>query len=629
MNHSIIGTAGHVDHGKTMLVKALTGTDTDRLAEEKRRGITIELGFAYLALPDGSKAGVIDVPGHEKFIRTMLAGAGSVDVALLVVAADEGFMPQTREHLAILSLLGIKRGVVALTKIDLTEPEWTEMVALDIEEELRGTFLEDAGVVPVSAATGEGIETLREAMFALLRDAEPKDPNVPFRLPVDRIFSVDGFGTVVTGTLIEGRLAEGDEIAVFPSGVRTRARNIQVHGQDVEEAFAGQRAAVNLAGLKRADIQKGDVLAAPGSMTTSRLLDVRLDALRAGREILHNSRLHLHHCAGETLCRVVLLDRERLAPGESGYAQLRLAEPLAAKPGDRFVVRFFSPVETVGGGLVLDPGPEKHRRNDAGALRRLETKEHGSLEARILLAFSERNFSVRSDVKRRLFAESPAFDAVAEDAIARGKLLPMSGDRIVHIDTARRYGERLHGILSAYHAEHPLHPGMRKDEAGAKLLPGTELPLADEFLELLRGLGYVKFENNLAAQPDFTVALSAGHRKMNDAIVQTLLQGGHAPPSTDEIFDALEAKYPKEKKVIRQSFDALVDEGTVVMLTPKIVMHREYCEKALALFNEEPVALGEFRDALGTSRKFAVALLEYFDKKGLTQKSGEARTLRR
>ena len=375
MRNTIIGTAGHVDHGKTLLIKALTGMDTDRLREEKRRGITIQLGFAYLPLPDGRRAGIIDVPGHEKFIRNMLAGAGSIDVALLVVAAGEGFMPQTREHLDILSLLGIKRGVVAMTKVDLVDDEWRQLAAMDIEDEVRGTFLEGAPVVQVSAQTGEGIEELRQCLYRLLEEAEEKSAHTPFRLPIDRVFHMDGFGTVVTGTLIEGRLSDGDDIVVFPSMLTTKARNIQVHGQYTDTAHAGQRVAVNLSGLKCEDIGKGDVLAAPDSMENSSLLDVKLKIFDgAQRVITNNSRLHLYHGSRDVLCRVVLLGEDALNKGQEGYAQLRLAQPIAV-PGDRFVVRFYS--RSKRWGRRTDPAPWAQAAATKGCSRGLPPRERG------------------------------------------------------------------------------------------------------------------------------------------------------------------------------------------------------------------------------------------------------------
>ena len=376
MKHVIIGTAGHVDHGKTLLVKALTGIDTDRLTEEKKRGITIELGFAHLDFDDGSQAGIVDVPGHEKFIKNMLAGAGGIDLAMLVVAADEGFMPQTVEHLGILSLLGIRDGLVVLTKCDMVDPEWVEMVREDVKAQTAGTFLEGKPVHAVSARTGEGLPELKKNLRELVRQASEKNLRIPFRLPIDRVFSVEGFGTVVTGTLIEGALAVGDMAEVLPTGFQARVRNLQVHGKDVPAAYAGQRVAVNLAGTKKSDLARGDTIAKPGSVRKSLMLDVKLQNLKnSQRTILSGSQLHLYHGSSVRLCKVVLLDRDALQPGESCFAQLRMTEDLAAKCGDRFVVRFYSPLETIGGGIVLDDCPVRHRRGDQRTLDALAIRE--------------------------------------------------------------------------------------------------------------------------------------------------------------------------------------------------------------------------------------------------------------
>ena len=379
MRNVVIGTAGHVDHGKTLLINALTGIDTDRLKEEKKRGITIELGFAFIDFDNGERAGIIDVPGHEKFIKNMLAGAGGIDLAMLVVAADEGFMPQTVEHLGILTLLGIQKGLVVITKCDMVEPDWIEIVREDIASHVKGTFLEDAPVMAVSAYTGQGIPELRDLLKEMVGETGTKNIRSPFRIPVDRVFSVEGFGTVITGTLIEGQMTVGDEAVLYPAELPTKVRNLQVHGRDVERAFAGQRVAVNLAGLKKSQVNRGDVVVKPDSIKNALMLDVRLMALRESERVITNGmQVHLYHGARTLLCKIVLLDREELQPGESSYAQLRLTEPLAAKQGDRFVIRFYSPLETIGGGVILDPNPQRHKRNDSAVLEALTVRESGS-----------------------------------------------------------------------------------------------------------------------------------------------------------------------------------------------------------------------------------------------------------
>ena len=629
MNNTIIGTAGHVDHGKTLLIKALTGTDTDRLHEEKKRGITIELGFAYLPLPDGSRAGIIDVPGHEKFIKNMLAGAGSVDVALLIVAADEGFMPQTREHLSILTLLGIKRGVIALTKTDLVEKDWLDMVKMDIEEEVAGTFLQNAPILPVCAVTGEGIDALKEELYTLLDQSQPRATHIPFRLPIDRVFPVEGFGTVVTGTLVEGVLNEGDSVTLYPSIAAARVRNIQVHGQDQQTAYAGQRVAVNLAGLKYTDITRGDTLAANGSMENSSLLDVALTILPGTlREIANNSRLHLHIGSSELLCRLVLMEGDALSPGQKAYAQLRLAQPLAARPGDRFVVRFYSPLETVGGGLVLDPQPQKHHREDAAVLEGFKLLEQGSPAQQIsqMILRQSPSFLSSKALKRRFFKEDPAFDQAVEGLIKNQEVVPLTEELVLHQGYIDLLGQKGRTLLSAYHQANPLKGGMPRSELWGKLLPGEDTALADRVINLVLAQGFIKEKESLLADKDFKSLISKRHQQIMDDLTALFLSAGVEAPDLDEV----SKPYDKEKKIYKQSFDALIDSDVLVVLTPKMAIHKSHYTDALQTFDrleaeKGEVVLGTFRDALGTSRKYAVALLEHFDKKGLTKKTGDLR----
>ena len=364
MKHIIIGTAGHIDHGKTTLIKALTGRNTDRWEEEQRRGITIDLGFTWFDLPGGDRAGIIDVPGHEKFINNMVAGVVGMDLVLLVVAADEGIMPQTREHMDILNLLGIEKSIIVLNKCDLVEEDWLELVEEEIKEELAGTFLEKAPVVRVSAATGEGLPHLVEVIQRMSEEeVEEKDTSTIPRLPIDRAFSLSGFGTIITGTLLSGTITKEDTLEMYPIGKTSKIRSIQVHGEDVDKCYAGQRVAINLSNIKKREIRRGCVLAPPDSMKNTDLLDVKMRILDSSMRVLTNhARLHLFTGTSEILCRAVLLDREEIGPGEDGYVQLRLEEEIAVKKGDKFVVRFYSPMETIGGGVILEPNPAVHRR---------------------------------------------------------------------------------------------------------------------------------------------------------------------------------------------------------------------------------------------------------------------------
>lgn len=628
MKNIIIGTAGHVDHGKTALIKALTGIETDRIKEEKKRGITIELGFAYLDLPDGEKAGIIDVPGHEKFVKNMLAGAGGIDLALLVVAADEGFMPQTREHLGILSLLNISEGIIVVTKKDMVDDDWLEIVCDEVRQEVQGTFLENAQMIPVSSYTGEGIEQLRQAIFTMIdQKTQIKNLDVPFRIPVDRIFSVEGFGTVITGTLIEGTMKVGDPVTVYPSRIESRIRNLQVHSQDVQEAYAGQRVAVNLAGLKKTDLNKGDVVAVPDSMHTTMMIDIHLTVLKdCDREIRNATRLHLYHGARDILCKIVLLDRDSVGAGESCYAQLRLEEEIAVKTGDRFVLRFYSPVETIGGGVILDSNPFKHKRNDAAVLESLKLKEGGSDREKISAAL--RDYSSRFETLDFLQIQTgipkEQFDQQINKLIKDKVAFRVSDNVVIHTDYLNRLKDSAVKLLESYHKENPLREGMKKDEFRSKLIKYEDISVVDKITDSLVNRKVLKYVNNCVALADFEVQQDNNQQEIENAF----LQGGFSPESPDQIA----ARFPKVKN-FKQVLESLVNTGKLVRVEEKILLHADYYNKALTLAKEHvekngQITLAEMRDLMGASRKFAVAVLEYWDKRGITKKVGDARTFK-
>lgn len=628
MKNIIIGTAGHVDHGKTALIKALTGIETDRIKEEKKRGITIELGFAYLDLPDGEKAGIIDVPGHEKFVKNMLAGAGGIDLALLVVAADEGFMPQTREHLGILSLLNISEGIIVVTKKDMVDEDWLEIVCDEIRQEVQGTFLENAQIIPVSSYTGEGIEQLRQAIFTMIdQKTQIKNLDVPFRIPVDRIFSVEGFGTVITGTLIEGTMKVGDPVTVYPSRIESRIRNLQVHSQDVQEAYAGQRVAVNLAGLKKTDLNKGDVIAVPDSMHTTMMIDIHLTVLKdCDREIRNATRLHLYHGARDILCKIVLLDRDSVGAGESCYAQLRLEEEIAVKTGDRFVLRFYSPVETIGGGVILDSNPFKHKRNDAAVLESLKLKEGGSDREKISAAL--RDYSARFEALDFLQIQTgipkEQFEQQINKLIKDKVAFRVSDNVVIHTDYLNRLKDSAVKLLESYHKENPLREGMKKDEFRNKLIKYEDISVVDKITDSLVNRKVLKYVNNCVALADFEVQQDNNQQEIENAF----LQGGFSPESPDQIA----ARFPKVKN-FKQVLESLVNTGKLVRVEEKILLHADYYNKALTLAKEHvdqngQITLAEMRDLMGASRKFAVAVLEYWDKRGITKKVGDARTFK-
>lgn len=631
MRNVIIGTAGHVDHGKTALIRALTGVDTDRLEEEKRRGITIDLGFAWLEMPDGSRAGIVDVPGHEKFIRNMLAGAGGIDLALLVVAADEGIMPQTREHLEILSLLGIQYGCVAVTKVDLVEQDWLEMMIEELKEELAGSFLKNAPVLTVSAHTGYRIDELKQQLIDIIGQIPEKNSDKPFRLPVDRVFTMSGFGTVVTGTMIEGSVSEGDEVTLYPNEDSYKIRSLQVHGSRVEKAFAGQRVAINLQKAKQEDIPRGGVLASPGSMQTSMMLDAAIRVLPQAKRVLENgSRLHFHHGSSETLCKLVLLGgKEQLLPGEEGFGQLRFEENIAVKAGDAFVLRFYSPLETVGGGVILDSNPYKHRPSSIKALEKLNTMHEGDLETRLeaLLKGHGTHFVYSKALALQAAASIKDVEEILENLFQQGKLAKLQEGLYLHQDNMNTLSEKARGILADFHQKNPLRIGIRREEIRAALLPGQNQQEGDQVLEAL--LTRQAFEQTGAVfhNKEHKIQFSAKQQSLLEALQIRFAQARFSPPDKTTLL----MEYSKEKE-FSKVFDYLLDQEILTALSPDILLLTSDlldAQKSFVQIEQEKgeVTLADFRDALNTSRKYALAILEYWDRKGLCKKVGEARKM--
>lgn len=571
MKHVIIGMAGHVDHGKTELVKALTGVDTDRLAEEKKRGITIDLGFARLDFPDGSCASIVDVPGHERFIKNMLAGAGGVDLAMLVVAADKGFMPQTVEHLDILQLLGVKDGLIVLTKTDLVDEDWLNMLEEDVKSRVKGTFLEDKPILRTSVRTGEGVEALREALHELTLHAEEKSARTPFRLPIDRVFSVDGFGTIVTGTLIDGHIAVGDEAQLMPLGNQCRVRNLQVHGRDVSAVYAGQRAAVNLAGIKKESISRGDVLCRTDSMQPSLMLDVKLQNLPDSKRIIESgSRLHLYHGAAVRLAKAVLLDRDALRPGESGSDEAKLVQAVGERGAD---------------GMTL---------------------------ADLAACFDE--------------PEEKLVEMLAV-LCARGKLVEIAPSRYLTSSTLDRLWTDCETMLTKYHREHPLHAGMRLAEARQRLLRGKARENADAILACFAREGKLTLTAEHCALADFSVHLT----KRQSAIREELLRTCRAAGILGKKQDALCALFDKKDRMeCARVLESLLSTGELVLLAPELCVEKSVLDavdaRVKAWFEtHDTLTLGEFRDALGTSRDHALLVLEYYDRRGILRREGDVR----
>ncbi|MCL2361510.1 MAG: selenocysteine-specific translation elongation factor [Defluviitaleaceae bacterium] len=612
MKHILIGTAGHVDHGKTALIRALTGIDADRLQEEKSRGITIDLGFAHMNLPNGDVASIVDVPGHEKFIKNMLAGAGGMDLVLLVIAADDGVMPQTREHLGILQLLNVQDGIIVLTKSDLVDTEWQDMIWEDVKNTVVDTFLRDAPIISVSSHTGQGIPELMQCIDEKIKKATAKNTTIPFRIPIDRVFSAEGFGTVVTGTLTEGTIKVGDSTDIYPEGIQGRVRNLQVHGSQVETVYAGQRVAVNLSGVKRDDILRGHVLARPDSLHPTRMLDVKLSIIKdCSKEIASGTRLHFHNGTQSILCKLVLMETDKLTAGQSAYAQLRFGEEVAVKAGDNFVVRFYSPMETVGGGVVLNTAPKKHRKSQSSeAVKALEALEKGDAGTQIHQEITNQGgIMLLEELKKRMSASTQEIDSLAE----QGRIIKI-GTYVITDSHRENLGSRITTLLKSYHHENPLHQGVGMAELRSQILPGKKTAFFEELLSLYN----FKIQDGRVALQDFEITYTKEQKTARDAILSSLSQGSFSPPTINE-----------DKQVL----EALLAEGTIISTEPGIIFSAETIEKAKVCFSSlanqhgGSVTLAQFRDEVQTSRKFALSLLEYFDRVGFTRKVGEGREI--
>jgi selenocysteine-specific elongation factor len=634
MKYLVAGTAGHIDHGKTTLVKALTGIDTDRLKEEKARGITIELGFAHLDIPGGIRLGIVDVPGHERFVRTMVAGAGGIDLVMLVIAADEGVMPQTREHLDICRLLGVQRGVVILTKSDLVESEWLDLVTEEVRDYLAGSFLEDSAIVAISSRTGERVDTLREELLRLAHSVPEREHTGPFRLPVDRVFTMPGFGAVVTGTLWSGVIRVGDAVEVLPSGRLGRVRGLQVYGRKEEQGVAGQRVAVNLQGIDHHEVARGETLAPPDTFRTTRTVDVRLDSLPSARELKHRSTVRVHSGAAETSAQVIFPERETLRPGESAPAQLRLRDPLLLFPGDPFVLRCHSPATTIGGGRVLDPAPLRRRRRNEDAVELLTALDGADAAAKVRLLVRDSRLTGMSvkEIGFRGGLGGSALEAAVGQLLSRGDLVQALKEprMLLTREAFSELEEHLLAALGAFLAENPLRDGMGKEEMKGRLPKRSDPRFFGALLAALVKEGKLSAERDLvkpASGMATPVTVSGGVR---DALAVALQQGGAEPPTVKELSERL--KTPE--KVILEHLAVLVREGRAIRAAHDLY----YAPEPLATLRDRlTVFLGErgeitpsgFRELSGLSRKFMIPVLEYFDSIKLTIRVGDVRRLRR
>jgi selenocysteine-specific elongation factor len=626
MHPVTVGTAGHIDHGKSALVRALTGTDPDRLAEEQRRGMTLDLGFAHLDLPSGRRIGIVDVPGHEALIHNMLAGAGGMDLVMLVVAADEGAMPQTREHLDILRFLRIIGGVVVLSKIDLvTDPDWVAVVEEDLTALVAGTPLEDAPVVRVSSRTGEGLPQLVKTLDELATRVPPRSSSGPARLPVDRSFTMQGFGTVVTGTLWSGAIRPGDQLVILPDGREVRVRGVQVHGSAVPEARAGSRVAVNLVGVEKDEVQRGEVLATPGAFRATDRLDVRLRLLSSAPPLKQAARMHLHLGSGAAVVRVTLSDGVELAPGDEALAQLRLEEPLVALHGDRFIVRRYSPTETLGGGVVLNVSPGRRRRAQAAAA--LEAANRSGAEALVVSAVAATGSGglPPAGVAAAAGVDEGSAASAVESAVAAGTLVERGGRLFARsvLDTLRRSVEE---ALRGYHQRAPWRRGMPREDLKSRVVGGAAERLFDGVVGDLLAEGRVVIHRGLLALAGFDPVLPDADLRARDEVMTALVRGGTSPPSVD---DLRRLAAPDAADRILQ---VLIDDGLVIAVAPDLRFAAPVVEQVRRMVVETLQGTGEVtvatvRDRLQTSRKFALALLEFLDAARVTRRVGDRRVL--
>ena len=635
LKHVIIGTAGHIDHGKTTLIRALTGKDTDRLKEEKDRGISIELGFTYFDLPSGRRAGIIDVPGHERFIKNMLAGIGGIDLVLLVVAADEGVMPQTKEHLNILSLLKIKKGIIVMTKTDMVDEEWLEIIVEQVKEDVAGTFLEDATIIPVSSVTREGLDRLAMEIDTLTEIVETKDVDKPLRLPVDRVFSIPGFGTIVTGTLISGTIKEGDKVMIYPQKLESRVRTIQVHDISVGVAEAGQRVAMNLAGIKLEEITRGDVVAAINSMEPTFMFDARLELLKdAERSISNRDRLRIYHGSAEVFGRVVLLDREELVPGESAFVQIRLEEEIACLKDDRFVIRFYSPMITIGGGTILDPNPPKRKRFKEEIIEELMIKEKGNLEdiiEQLIMRLSEFYPDAASIAKAAGNIPIENCNSVLEKLEGQNAIKAFKtneGTFYVHNEFLEDLEQKVKIVLNDFHKKNPLKTGMSKEELRTKVLHSTKQRISDELFGHLVSNRIIKISEQSVSLWDFKVKFSDEQEKIRKLIMDIYHENKYNPPKFKELVNMLKL----QEKSVAPVFNALVSSSQLIKVDQETVFSSEAIKDATDLIvnyikENKSIQLGEFRDLLGTSRKYAMAILDYFDQNKITKRVEDKRIL--
>ena len=633
MKQIILGTAGHIDHGKTSLIKALTNIDTDRLKEEKERGITIELGFAHMELPSGQLLGIVDVPGHEKFVKNMVAGATGIDLVALIIAADEGVMPQTREHMEICELLNIKNGVVVLTKKDMVEDEWLELVREDVKDYLSDTFLENAPIAEVSSVTGEGIEDFIKIIDNLVKEIPERDIGNFFRLPIDRVFTMKGFGTVVTGTTISGSINTGDEVTIYPQRLLSRIRGIQIHNREAERISAGLRTAINLQGLEKAQIQRGNILAAKDSLRPSYMVDVELDLLKASpRKLKNRAKTRFHSGTTEIISTVVLLDRDELKQGDKCFSQIRLDEPTAVLKDDRFILRSYSPVRTIGGGKIINALPVKKKRFSERVLKELTILNTGSLQEKIEQFALMGRFNGTESGELRFLTNSSKkkLDEALNKLLAGKKLIQYNkeNDTLIHAEFLEKSTLEIISTLEKYHNDFPLKAGLIKEELRSRTVGSRNQRLFNFIISRLIHDGVVVQDKELLRLKDHKVTLARDQEKIHREIEDIYLKRGLQPPYFKEISEKFSGDTGKDL------LEVMVKDGILIKIKEDLYFHRdaiEKLEKRLIDFlkKEGEISTPQFKDMTGASRKYTIPIIEYFDRSQITVRVGDNRVLRK
>jgi len=634
MKHIVLGTAGHIDHGKTSLIKTLTGVDTDRLKEEKLRGITIELGFAPLTLPSGERIGIVDVPGHERFIKNMVAGVGGIDIVLFTISADEGIMPQTREHFEICSLLRIKNGIIAITKTDLVDEEWLEMVKGDIEEFVKGTFLEGSPIIPVSSVTGEGIPLLLAELDNLSDKVQEKSSEGPLRVPIDRVFTMKGFGTVITGTLYSGSLSVGQTVEILPSGIETKVRGVQVHNEVVENATAGLRTALNLHGIDKFSIKRGEVITSPGTIAPTSLIDVYLEHLSSAPKPLKNrTKVKFHTGTSEIVANVIFFDRDKLPPGEAAFARLKMETPAITMHKDRFIIRSYSPVYTIGGGEVLDSYPTKRKRFFKEILANLEVFQDGNRKDIIKTHVYNSGFKGLSvqELQMRIDISPSILSTLLEGLMTNRELIQFDRDtiKVVHQGIYDNLKEMMIDQIKEYHMAYPMKEGISKEELKTKLPKNVNGKLFNKAIVELTKSNKIAGVKDKFRLSDYSISLKESQKEIQERIVDVYSKEKLSPPTYKELVDRLAANASEVKAVL----DMLVEKGTLVKIKEEFYFDSDAVarlkEDLVAFLREnKEVTISQFKDITKSSRKYSTPLIEYFDKIRVTIRVGDKRILR-